>query len=55
MKRIYLVTMTQTIEVTAQDEGEAQIQACELFDHANTEYIIEQPQEGKLSAADYQE
>ena len=55
MKKIYLVTMKQTIEVTAQDEYEAENEAYELFDHANTKFIIEQPQEGKASYADYEE
>ena len=54
MKRIYLVTMTQTIEVTAEDEDEAQVMACELFDHSNTEFEINEPQEGRLGRADYE-
>lgn len=54
MKRIYLVTMTQTIQVTAQDEDEAQVTASELFDHSNTEFEINEPQEGRISEADFE-
>ena len=54
MKRIYLVTMTQTIEVTAEDEYEAQVTASELFDHSNTEFEIDEPQEGRIGEADYE-
>lgn len=55
MKRIYLVTISQTIEVVASDEDEARIVAAMSYDFANShfEVEIEEPQEGRMSDADY--
>ena len=60
MSRIYLVTISQTIEVVASDEDEARLIAIESelrnfkewhFD--NSEFEIVEPQEGRMSDADY--
>ena len=53
MDRIYLVTISQTIEVVASDEDEARIVAAMSYDFANSDFEIEEPQEGRMSDADY--
>lgn len=53
MKRIYLVTISQTIEVVASDEEDARLMAICAYDFADAEFEIEEPQEGRMSDADY--
>ncbi len=53
MKRIYLVTISQTIEVVASDEENARLMALDAYDFGNAEFLIEEPQEGRMSDADY--
>lgn len=47
MDYIYLVTISQTIEVVASDEDEARIVAAMSYDFGNSEFEIEiqEPQE----------
>ena len=53
MERIYLVTISQTIEVVAPNEDEARIEAAFRYNFENSEFVIEEPQEGRMSDADY--
>ena len=53
MNRIYLVTISQTIEVVASDEDEARLMALDAHDWANSQFEVEEPQEGRISDADY--
>ena len=53
MNRIYLVTISQTIEVVASDEDQARVNAVSAWSFADAEFEIEEPQEGRMSDADY--
>ena len=51
MNKIYLVTISQTIEVVAPDEDEARIEAAFQYNFENSEFVVEEPQEGRMSPA----
>lgn len=51
MDRIYLVTISQTIEVVAPNEDEAKIKASFQYNFKNSEFIVEEQQEEKMSPA----
>jgi len=55
MNRIYLVTISLTSEVIASDENQARIIALDAYDFANADIEVEvqEPQEGRMSDADY--
>ena len=53
MNRIYLVTISQTIEVVASDEDQARLMALDAYHFANAEFEIEEPPDGRMSDADY--
>jgi len=55
MNRIYLVTTSLTSEVVASDEDEARLIALDAYDWANADVEVEivEPQEGRMSDADY--
>lgn len=47
MDRIYLVTISQTIEVVAPNEDEAIIEASFRYNFENSKFVVEEPQEGE--------